>query len=240
MPAHCSQPLRDLIPTRSRDQQPFLRPGHPDVEEFHVLGGFGFREFDLAEADEDHGADLKALAALHGEDVDLGFPGIVGPLAAAGGHEQMGDAERLELMGDAFSVVRLHADHGDVAEEIPALVPGLDAFRGVGDLVAGAGELPEDGARAGCAAGFRLDHRDVVVVRRFRVHELAGELTGELEDLAGVAVVEPEDGGSSGGFDPHARQAEIEAPGFPVDRLGIVVEQEEGIRGGIDHLGDEL
>jgi hypothetical protein len=30
----------------------------------------------------------------------------------------MGDAERLELMGDPFSVVRLHADHGDVAEEI--------------------------------------------------------------------------------------------------------------------------
>jgi hypothetical protein len=47
------------------------------VEEFHVLGCLGFRGFDLAEADEDHGAELKTLAALHGEDVDLGFPGIV-------------------------------------------------------------------------------------------------------------------------------------------------------------------
>jgi len=111
--------------------------------EFHVLGGLGFRGFDLAEADEDHGAELKALAALHGENIDLGFPGIVGPLAAAGGHEQVGDAERLELMGDPFSVVRLHAYHGDVAEEIPALVPGLiDAARGEGDLVAYAGKLP--------------------------------------------------------------------------------------------------
>jgi hypothetical protein len=31
------------------------------------------------------------------------------------------------------------------------------------------------------------------VVRRFRVNELAGEVTGELEDFAGVAVVESED-----------------------------------------------
>ena len=118
--SHIRQLLRELIPPRSRDQQPFLGPGHAGVEEFRVLGGLGFRGFDLAEADEDHGAELKALAALHGQDVDLGFPGIVGPLAAAGGHEQMGDAECLELMGDPFSVVRLHADHGDVAEEMEA------------------------------------------------------------------------------------------------------------------------
>ena len=83
--------LRKLIPPRCRDHQPFLGPGHAEVEEFHVLDDLGFRGFDLAEADEDHGAELKALAALHGEDVDLGFPGIVGPLAAACGHEQMGD-----------------------------------------------------------------------------------------------------------------------------------------------------
>jgi hypothetical protein len=82
-----SQPLRELISPRSRDQQPLLGPGHVDVEEFHVLGGLGFRDFDLAEADEDHGAELKALAALHGEDIDLGFPGIVGPLAGSSGHE---------------------------------------------------------------------------------------------------------------------------------------------------------
>lgn len=82
----------------------------------------------MAEADEDHGAELQALAALHGEDVDLGFPGIVGPLAAALGHEQMGDAEGLELVGDAFPVVRLHADHGDVAEEVSALLVGFAAF----------------------------------------------------------------------------------------------------------------
>jgi hypothetical protein len=36
----------------------------------------------------------------------------------------MGDAEGLELVGDAFAVVRLHADHGDVAEEVAAFVPG--------------------------------------------------------------------------------------------------------------------
>jgi len=66
---HGSKPLRELIPSRSRDQQPFLRPDHPHVEEFHVLGGLGFRGFDVAEADEDHGAELKALAALHGQDV---------------------------------------------------------------------------------------------------------------------------------------------------------------------------
>jgi hypothetical protein len=39
------------------------------IEEFHILGGRGFRWFDLAEADEDHGAELQALAALHGEDI---------------------------------------------------------------------------------------------------------------------------------------------------------------------------
>ena len=88
---HGCQFLRKLIPRRSGDQQPFLRPGHADVEEFHVLGGLDFRGFDLAEAYEDHGAELKALAALHGQDVDLWFPGIVDPLAGAGGHEQMGD-----------------------------------------------------------------------------------------------------------------------------------------------------
>lgn len=88
------------------------------MEEFHVLGSLGFRGFDLDEADEYHGAELKALAALQRQDVDLEFPGILGPLSAAGGHEQKGDAKRLELMGDAFSVVRLHTDHRDVPEEI--------------------------------------------------------------------------------------------------------------------------
>ncbi len=109
-PRLCSQPLRELIRARSRDHKALLGPGHAHVNEFHVLGGLAFRGFDLAEADEHYGAELKALAALHGEDVDPGFPGIVGPLAVAGGHEQMGDAERLELMGDPFSVVRLRAD----------------------------------------------------------------------------------------------------------------------------------
>lgn len=67
----------------------------------------------MAEADEDHGAELMPLAALHAQDIDLGFPGIVGPLAGAGGHGEMGDTERLELMGDPFSVVWVHANHGD-------------------------------------------------------------------------------------------------------------------------------
>ena len=49
----------------------------------------------------------------------------------------------------------------------------------LGDLVADAGKLPEGRAGAGCAAGFGLDHRDVVVVRRFRAHEFAGELTND-------------------------------------------------------------
>ena len=40
--SHRSQPLRELISPRSRDQQSLLRPGHADVEEFHVLGGLGF------------------------------------------------------------------------------------------------------------------------------------------------------------------------------------------------------
>ncbi len=67
--SHGTQPFRKLIPPGGGDQQPLLGPGHADVEEFHVLGGLGFRGFDLAEADEDHGAELKTLAALHGQDV---------------------------------------------------------------------------------------------------------------------------------------------------------------------------
>ena len=129
---------------------------------------------------------------MHRENVDARVSWVVSPFPVLGGHEQMGDAEGMELVGDTFPVVRLHADHGDVAEEVAALVPGLEAFHGVGDLVADAGKLTEGRAGAGCSAGFGLDHRDVVVVRRFRVHELAGELTGELEDPAGVAVIEPE------------------------------------------------
>jgi|GEM_PF-5182182 len=38
-----------------------------------------FRGFDLADADEDHGAEFETLASLHGEDVDLGLPRIVDP-----------------------------------------------------------------------------------------------------------------------------------------------------------------
>jgi len=57
----------------------------------------------LVEANEDLRAELKGLAVLHGQDVDLGFPGIVVPLAGGGGHEQVGDSERLELMGNRFS-----------------------------------------------------------------------------------------------------------------------------------------
>jgi hypothetical protein len=41
--------------------------------------------------------------------------------AVGGGRWAVG----LELAGDAFSAVRLHADHGDVAEEIAAFVPGF-------------------------------------------------------------------------------------------------------------------
>lgn len=59
---HQFQPLRKLILPRSRDQQPFLRPGHADVEEFHVLGGLGFQCFDLAEVDgqKTQGARLES------------------------------------------------------------------------------------------------------------------------------------------------------------------------------------
>ena len=49
---HRCQFLGDTIFCGCRDHQPFLRPGHADVEEFHVLGGLGFRGVDLAEADE--------------------------------------------------------------------------------------------------------------------------------------------------------------------------------------------
>ena len=49
--------------------------------------------------------------------------------------------------------------------------------------------------RTGPDPPCRVDHRDGVVVRRFRIYELAGEVAGEVEDLAGVAVVEAEDGG---------------------------------------------
>jgi hypothetical protein len=62
-----------------------------------------------------------------------------------------------------------------------------------GDFVADADELAEGRTGAGDAAAFRVDHGNVVVVRRFRVNELAGEVTGELVDFAGVAVVESED-----------------------------------------------
>ena len=61
-----------------------------------------FRGFDWAEAYGDHGAEFKTLAALHGEDVDLGFEGIVGPLAAAVGNEEMANALRLELAAGEF------------------------------------------------------------------------------------------------------------------------------------------
>ncbi len=81
-PCHQSQPFRKLIPPRSRDHQSFLGPGHADVEEFHVLGGLGFRCADLAEADEDHGAEFEALAALHGEDVGEKYP-VVAALCRA-------------------------------------------------------------------------------------------------------------------------------------------------------------
>lgn len=53
---HCRQrfqAIRKLIPSRSRDHQPFLRPRHSHVKKLHVLGGLGFRGFDLAEADEE-------------------------------------------------------------------------------------------------------------------------------------------------------------------------------------------
>ena len=52
---------------------------------------------------------------------------------------------------------QVHADHGDGAEEVPALVPGLEALHGVGDLVTDAIKLPEGRAGAGAAAGFGLD-----------------------------------------------------------------------------------
>jgi len=198
-----------------------------------VLGGlkersaYFSRDIIQAAADEDHGAEFQALAALYEENVNLGFPGIVGALGGPVRHVEVGDTERLELVGDAFAVIRVHAVHGDVAEEVPALVPGLEAAGGVGDFVADAVELQESRAGEGHAAALGVDHRDMVVVHRFRVHELAGEVAGELEDLAGVAVVEAEDGGSSGGLDAHAGEAEVEAPRFPVDRLGIVVEEKE-------------
>ena len=75
-PGHRSQPLRKLIPPRRRDHQSFLRPGHTDVEEFHVLGDRGFRGINLAETNEDHGAEFESLAALHGEDVGIKFASL--------------------------------------------------------------------------------------------------------------------------------------------------------------------
>ena len=82
---HRPQPLRKRIPPRSRDLEPLFRSGHSDVEQLQVLLRRRLRIIDLAEAEEDHGAELEAFAALHGQDVDLVFPRVVGPLAAAVG-----------------------------------------------------------------------------------------------------------------------------------------------------------
>jgi len=135
------------------------------------------------------------------------------------------------MIQDPPSPIHHLSNHGDVAEKIPTFVPGLEAAGGVGDFVADAGELSEGRAGAGDAAAFGLDHRDVVDVRRFYVHELAAEVAGELEDFSGVAVVEAENGSSSCGLDAHAREAEIEASGCPADRLSIVVELDFGVGG---------
>jgi hypothetical protein len=39
--------------------------------------------------------------------------------------DQRAEGRGQRAAGDAFSAVRLHADHGDVAEEIAGLVPGF-------------------------------------------------------------------------------------------------------------------
>lgn len=90
-----------------------------------------------------------------------------GPLARRIGVSPILGGLRISFISYPRSTIFHLYDHGDVAEEIPALVPGLDAARpaspvgyvgtsGVGDLVADSGKLPEGGAGAGCAAGFGL------------------------------------------------------------------------------------
>lgn len=124
----------------------FFGAGHANVEEFQGFWGPGFRGVDLAEADEDDRAEFQAFAALDSEDVDLRFAGVVGSLAGAVRHEEVGDPTRLEVVGDAFAVVGVHADDGDLAKEITAGMPGLDAAGGIGDFVGEGGELTEGGA----------------------------------------------------------------------------------------------
>lgn len=70
---HGGQLLRKLIHSRSCDQQPLLRPGHAGVEEFDVLGGLGFRGFDLAEADGKETQDLKIQDKM--PSIALGYAG---------------------------------------------------------------------------------------------------------------------------------------------------------------------
>lgn len=88
--------------------------------------------------------------------------------------------------------------------------------------------------------GDGCDARHAVFVRIRGGEACGGELLGEGQHFAGVAVIHLEHGGAALGLDAHALEAEVALLAGVVDGLGVVVEHQQGIRSRVDHLGDEL
>ena len=76
----------------------------------------------------------------------------------------------------------------------------------------------------------------MVVVGVLPCQHFFGEGLGHRQHLQGVAVVQAQDGGAALGLDADACEGELPSSGTAVQRLRVVVEQQQGVRFRVDHL----
>ena len=176
---------------------------------------------------------------MPGEEGDAFCIGVIGFFVGIAFKPGVGDIFPLEGPLQCVGLPGVAVNYRDVVERFAVLVPFADAAGDVVDFIFEGVELAECRWGPTGAGYFRGDQGDMVVVGVLGLQEVFGEIVGEAKDFPRIAVVEPEDGGASTGFNARAGQRESQALLF-VDGLRIVVEQQQGVGVRVDHLHDEL
>lgn len=149
------------------------------------------------------------------------------------------DAGLAEHLVDLLAHPLVPVHHCHVAPGIALRLQGAEALEDGFDFGIEARQLQQERRWAVALRALGRDQRHRVVVGLLRAHHVLGKGVRHLQHLGGVAVVELEDGGAALGLDAQAFEAEAAAAGA-VDGLGVIVENEQGVGLGRDHLHHEL
>lgn len=134
----------------------------------------------------------------------------------------------------------VRAQHGHVAPR-KAFFVGAGQVVGYGKcLFAQGGQLDDDGGLPLAPAAHGFEQGDAVVIHLVRRQQVRRNEAGGVQYLAGVAVVDLQDGGAALCLNAHALEAELLASRPFINALRIIKKHQQAVGGGVHHLGDKL